>query len=620
VQKEFKEGSSSFAAIERIHKIRTSVASARPYAAALLGYGEIFTYSEGLLCYADGPVIRVLNLHSSSEYETVIDVFALSQRLAASSGSSNACYAEDLEIKSLSFSEGVLVCVCRTPEMDESWLFVIDLGTELPKYDPCGKPKRRLPVRHKLSCTTKLFIRHNRSYLYYGTHSALRSDNHHEWLVNGLNLETGLPVSSKPFRLADFVGSDSGSTACFKIHEGHLYIVSNQTSFEVEEVDWTSYYHCIKIPLGEASPDLKPRLLWQRQHNEGPINDSWTDLSLQKDEQTNDLLIVECRKEWLGGGSANIRTYYTQPLRFDSTDDIIQTSNFPQNDPLTKTLDENSRPHYSDPRKRIRKHYHHEYDAEHLNPLRTTTPPRDFILAMTKFRAYNVPAMSFIDLVSDPAPLAPGSVRMRDHLRLRIASRKKKSPLIPDPQNPESTILRKPELDENDLEIEGSEEDFTSTDVHLWPPDDAPIEIYDVLCPSGRSGSVDAVADEKSIVYTTDSGMSGTKALVMISFDPMWGFKGMGNLNFAAAADARAEPRRMKLELPKSFAARPASKRASPASEAASGAARAENKRQKSFGGQSGAEASRKQRVMWREEAMYRAIKRGYRFSYGKGI
>jgi len=81
-----------------------------------------------------------------------------------------------------------------------------------------------LRVRQQLSCTTKLFVRQNGSFLYYGTHSALGSSGHHEWLIQGFDLTTGLPVTEKPLQLFDFVGSEIGSTTCFGIHNGYFYV------------------------------------------------------------------------------------------------------------------------------------------------------------------------------------------------------------------------------------------------------------------------------------------------------------------------------------------------------------------------------------------------------------
>jgi hypothetical protein len=614
---------SSRQAIERVQSVREAFSHAEPYSASVLAYGEAFTYAEGYLCYVNGPQVRVVNIHSASKVEEVIDVRAINQKLASPPKPGHSALSPDeTRITSISYSAGVLVCVCRTEIKDEDWLLVIDIGPRDAKNSGKKENKPRPSFKWRLSCTTKLFIRHNYSYLYYGTHSGLRSDGHHEWLLTGLDLETGRLVVPKPLQLAEFVGSDIGSTACFRIHEGCLYAVSNQTSFEVEEVDWTSYYNCIKIPLGESKPNLKAHPIWQRQHVEGPINDSWTDLSLQKDEQTNELLIVECRKEWLGGGSANIRTYYTQPLRFNTEDELIQMCNFPANDPLTQTLDENSKPHFSEPRKRIRKHYHHEYEESSLDP------SKDFILAKTKFRAYNPAAMSFIDLVNDPAPVAAGSARMRDRLRLRIASRKQQSPLL-DPDNPKQTILRQPELDEHDNPIAGSEQAFHPTVIHLWPTDDAPSEIYGVLCPLGRVGNIDAIADERSIVYMTDSpnAVPGqSKAIVMISFDPSWG-RGLKQMTMRSPTAPPAPAKEMRVELANSFTADKtmSKRRASPTPEPVSPTASPQPKRQRRDVDPSAPAQPQLQpqpplqrRSVWREDAMYLAINRGYRIRYEK--
>lgn len=603
--------------MEAVFNRRQSVASARPRSVSLLAYGEAFAYSEGVLCYVHDTSVRMLDVHRLSKHEKVVDLVGIEQMLPPQTELRSSTLNET-RIISLRYSERVLVCVCESDFLEEAWLLIINLCLEDPKKDHDVGRNRPLSFRHRLSCKTKLFVRHNRSYLYYGTHSGLRHDGHHEWLVTGLSLETGEPITPKPFRLINFVGSDIGSTACFEIHDGFLFAVSNQTSFEAEEVDWTSYYDCIKIPLGETKPDLKARPIWQRQHGEGPINDSWTDLALQKDEQTNQLLIVECRKEWLGGGSANIRTYYIQQLDFNPEEELLQMLNFPANDPLTKTLDEHSKPHFSKPRKRIRKHYHHEYEHSRLDP--RSPPPRDFILAKTKFRAYNPSAMSFVDLVCDPAPL-PGSVRTRDRLRLRIASRKQKSPLVNDPDQPDQKLLRKPELDENDVPIEDSEIDFHPTEVVLWPLDDDPPEIYDVLCPSGRVGNIEAIADERSIVYMTDppAGIPGrARAIVMINFDLAWGT--MYKHLVLSRTGSAAPPKEMKLELPNSFSSPKAPKRTSSSSERASVPTRTSPpKRQKCDLGPSGGftqQGGTGRGLMWEEDAMYLSIDRGYRLRY----
>jgi len=147
-----------------------------------------------------------------------------------------------------------------------------------------------------------------------GSHSATGSHGHHEWLLQVFDLCTFAPTCTEPFQLQEFYGSEIGSTVCFTIHNGYFYSVTNQTSMETEEVDWTSFYHLVKFRLDDPDPELTGKVIWRRQHLEGPINDAWTDLGFQIDQCTGELLVVECRKEWVNGGSHSTRTYYTQSL------------------------------------------------------------------------------------------------------------------------------------------------------------------------------------------------------------------------------------------------------------------------------------------------------------------
>ena len=418
--------------------------------------------------------------------------------------------------------------LCEETTGPNSWLIALNVqddDTIKPTIGPCSK----LRLCRRLASKTKLFVRHNKDYLYYGTHSAVREDGHHEWLVQGCNLSTGRPISLKPFRLEEFVGSEIGSTACFEIDDGHFYALSNQTSFDTEEVDWTSCYHYIRFKLDETTPDLKLHKIWRRQHHEGPINDSWTELSLHSDEQTNQLNIVEVRKEWLGGGSLCTRTAYTTPFIESQDEDLIlDRPNFPSSDQLSRTLDEHSKPSWLEkPPIRIPKFCHHEHtsQSEHKD---------EFIRARTKHRNYNSSAQSFVDLVADEVRI-PNSVRSKDLLRLRIGSRMPASPLIPDDSSSDPRDLRiRPKIESYNGElIDDSEETFTYTAICLWPQTDAPSELFDLLCPGGRVGAVHAVSDERSIIYMAGSPnprYGGQRAIVMVSFDPGWGHDGLTRL------------------------------------------------------------------------------------------
>jgi hypothetical protein len=490
--------------------------------------------------------------------EDYIDTSRWKRHLTPNYPDQNVSFDLPPSISHLNYSNGILACVCEISETGESWLVVLDPYHSKDGSKPETEKKRQVLLREQLICTTKLFIRQDGSHLYYGTHSAFGSHGHHEWMVQGFNLATGHRVTEKPIQLVDFFGSELGSTVCFEIHNGSFYAVSNQTSLEVEEVDWTSHYHCVQFALDERKPNLTPRKLWRRQHNEGPLNDSWTELSIQKDEQTDELLIVECRKEYIGGGSANVRTYYTQPLSLSENDEVPQNFGFPMNDPLTKTLDDNSKPNYEPPKKRIRRYYHAEYAMGRVDL------SKEFILARTKFRAYNPATSSFIDLVNDPV-LRPGSARLQDRIRLRIASRLQKSPLEDDPEKTGHFRLRPKELDENGIPLERSEEDFHPTEVQeLWPPDNAPTELFDILCPGGRVGQLDAMADDTAIVYMTGSlpaYPNRERAIILINFDPVWKHDGLKRIKLRSDPSNLAE---MEVEKDCQYAASNSLKRSSP--------------------------------------------------------
>jgi hypothetical protein len=213
--------------------------------------------------------------------------------------------------------------------------------------------------------------------------------------------------------------------------------------------------------------------------------------------------------------------------------------------------------------------------------------------------------MSFVDLVSDPAE------RMRGRLRLRIASRQQKPPLVEDPDHPAQLILRKPELDKNDEPLEHSEEDFHPTQVHLWPPNSAPIEVYDILLPSGRVRNVGAIAGDRSIIYMTDpsAGTPDRKgASVMISFDPSWKYPGLKKLDIFRSSDiALCNPKDLPSPSKLGLKRAPSSlglDLSSPFS-----IQEAKNKRSKCEGG-----GSQERMRCWQDGAMYLSINQGYWF------
>jgi hypothetical protein len=84
----------------------------------------------------------------------------------------------------------------------------------------------------ELESTDKIFVRHNKQYLYYGTHSEIGTDGYKKWVISGYDFRTRKWFDQK-IHLPDMVGSEIGSTVCFEFYEGFFYALSNQTSFEV---------------------------------------------------------------------------------------------------------------------------------------------------------------------------------------------------------------------------------------------------------------------------------------------------------------------------------------------------------------------------------------------------
>lgn len=353
-------------------------------------------------------------------------------------------------------------------------------------------------------------------------------NDHHEWLLEVHDLDTGKAVSKEPLQLQNFYGSEIGSTACFTIFEGHFYAVTNQASLESEEVDWTSYYHFISFPLDEPVPDLRIQLIWRRQHLEGPINDAWTLLEFQHDHRTGESLIIECRKEWKNGGSHSFRTFYSQPFHRAQHQELTDGLRHPPDDPLSSTLDKESNSRYEAPRPRVEKYVHSEEGA--------SGDVREYIRAKTKWNGYCFNSQSFVDIVTEEYRVED-DWRPRERVKLRVVSREEVSPLVVDtisPRRAGGLIVRSRKRDREGEEMLDGEDGFSASHISLWPEDNAPQSLHEILCPGGRVSEVHAVLGDEGLVYMAGppvAGGHGERALVFVSFDPTFGFEGMTRLD-----------------------------------------------------------------------------------------
>ncbi|ATZ57101.1 hypothetical protein BCIN_14g02740 [Botrytis cinerea B05.10] len=533
----------SASALRRVAKRREAFATANPYSVATIGFGDAYLYCKGVLCYTLDDQLRVLNLHDSACREAVVSI----PGMLRSAISENACNTKGV-FQLLYCSDSIISCVYKTSGLDaNSWLIAFSIETS------------EVLVVRELDSVERLFVRHDAQYLYYGTHSELGSDNHKKWIIRGYNL-TKREWFDQKVRLSDMVGSEIGSTVCFEFDNGYFYALSNQTSFEVEEIDWTSFYHCIRFPLASPCEELtektKNHSMWRRQHEEGPIDDRWTNLRLDTDENTGELRIIESRKEWYHGASRSQRTYYTTPIVFPSTfydtdDDLYfaadasfssvataacsvisagsssstntqsstsedcssyasrDLSAYPD-DPLLRLLRKDDNPNYMPSQKRLPQFIHPGHDG---------STNQTFTLAKSRLRYYDSSSSTFLDVVDDPLPT---DWQENQRLRLRVGSRTIGPPLVHPPDHPSKAGLLCSPTDVEDA----LSQMYKQSDITYWPPAQDPEvanesldELYKLLNPPSHLGNVEGTADERSLVYVT-GGYGSPQAIIFVSFDP----------------------------------------------------------------------------------------------------
>ena len=508
-------------AVDRTFDRREAFALARPYSAFVVGQGTSFLYGDGVLCYRSRKLIRVLDVHDAAREETLIDLEALARSWTG--------VRRHSDVELLHYRAGILSFIHYLENDDvgpgrrERWLKVMDVRS--------GKAAMRLAV---IIHRPRIWVRNNDRYLYVGCHDGRTEDGHHEWVVQGYDLQEGKPLAS--LSLPKFWGSDLRETIIFEIFDGYLHAVSNRSSFEMEEIDWTSFYFCLRVPVDDPKLSrLQRQKIWRRQHVEGPINDSWTDLGLHRDERTGELLIIEARKEWKNGLGDQKRTFYIERLdgtgwssEDEGTSDTQSQSDHPgsptpfPDEPITKLIEKGDRPLYADPRPRLHCQFYPERPG--------SEPPSDeFSIARTRYRTFLPASSAFLDVVLDQYPrYAPEALHPprtgQQQIRLRIGSRLRASPLVSDRRDREKRVLRRPVLDQDDgLPLPESADRFVDRGIRLWPPATAPMELVELLNPGrGHVDEISAVADERSLVYQAAPSPSATgpeRNLVLINFD-----------------------------------------------------------------------------------------------------
>ncbi|KAJ5687031.1 hypothetical protein N7536_009650 [Penicillium majusculum] len=481
--------------------IHEAVAMADPYSVACVGYGAEFLYNQGYLCYRSDHWIRLLYMHGAAFRERVMDLREVIPQLLETGPVEPG--VED-RVTLLSYCDDILVFRVADISATEDALLVVNMAWRQTHQD-----KRRFLLYAEIPASAPVFVRHCGSYIWYGTFTAADGSDG-VWSITGMDLES---EESIEFPLDRVVDGDLGQTLCFEIHDEHLYAVSTQVAADDDEVHSSFYHWFCHAPRADGRK-WNGRL-WRREHQEGPINEMWTDLSIRKDETTGRPVILECRREWRDGKSENHRTYYTQRLPTPE-EALAPLSGGTFETPSWVSVDddlENDHPYDERPAKRLRRYYHAEYESG-------STKRHEFIAARTKHRGYHLGASTFVDIVNDPVG---DNLRSRDRIRLRTVSRKRKCPIDEEGiEGPPNRLFQPTQMDQYGFPVEGSEERFECRGVRMWPPDDAPPALQSLLCPGPRTGSVKSIADERSIIYSIDApGLPpNQQALILISFDP----------------------------------------------------------------------------------------------------
>lgn len=334
------------AAARRLYKRRHAVATGRPASVTCLGFAIDTIYDNGMVCMLEHSQVRTIDLHGMDGVQTLSF-----ESLMGNYARVDVEYDwESFQI--LSIHQSRLVFRYKD-EAGVSWLMAADV-TKPHDVHHIIEPER-------LRSTKSLFVLQSEDYIFYGTRSATAdwcTQSYREWLIQGIALngkeftvtdEDGVSVKStrsEKIQLHGFAGADIGTTAAFKLHDGHLYGVTNYDAFDVIEVDFTSYYHCIRFSLAEARQDAceQARTIFRRQHIDGPLNDGWNTINLQIDERTNDLVILEGRAEWPCGSGQLSRGVYAHKLNWnglnlESVKVKDQTPRGPASDPLSRIPD-----------------------------------------------------------------------------------------------------------------------------------------------------------------------------------------------------------------------------------------------------------------------------------------
>ncbi|KAJ3557521.1 hypothetical protein NPX13_g9908 [Xylaria arbuscula] len=482
-------------ALRCLAKRYVALRRASPYVVGIVACADSYGLFGGKLCYIieNRPQrwLRILDIHRPADRELVVDIPKL-----ISEALPQAASCRNYKFRVLYQAAGIMSCLFSFAFHEtENWLLIINPQSS------------HIIERFRLASTARIFVRNNDKFLYFGTHSEVGADGLRKWVLKGYDLTSKAWFPLPRVFMASLVGFEIGKTVCFEIFGDYFYGVSNKTLNEVDDPEWQSYYYCFRFPLNEPSLSrlqvIKNEYSWRRDHKEeGPIDDRWGFLSLKEDVKREEIVILECRREWTKGQSGNQRIYYTTPVVFCKQ--TIQEEHQRLRDNATSS------------------------DAPILFRRPETVHLGDdsfsLFLVPSKilFSAYIQHCRTFIDLIDDTTIDSTTSVQ---RLRLRTGHRTLKP----------GTILGLVESPSDEPPLQLDMRHCYDNKISIWPPeqdesapDPSTNSIWQLLNVDNSQRCVDATGDERCVIYATSDGSEGgLKSLVLLNFDPAARFEGM---------------------------------------------------------------------------------------------
>ncbi|KAH0829948.1 hypothetical protein FOPE_10286 [Fonsecaea pedrosoi] len=489
--------------LARIVDSQSALQQASPYSVCILAYSRSFIYSMGVLCYTTSDfTLRILNFNHRRDTEQVFGREFFTGQVCIANRDQATIELESLKLMQVeSYADGIVVLQCSVNANSARYILAVDIK----KTSNPPRPRIRLCVSTLGPGTNKLFVRNNERFIVLGTNWG----GEQTWLLDVYDFETSQRVNGEPLRLPGW-GSRIGSTVAFTIYKDQFYAVTNWVN-----APFTSYYGITMFSkrLGDPDAELTKNLIWRRQNIDGPHDDTWADLSFQIDYSTGELLVVEGRKEWGPEGGPLIRAYQTTPIR---------RANFVLADEI-----DNSR------RLSAGRYIHAQFRDD--GGEKEATAVKEYDRHKTKWIGYSFNAQTFVELITDD-PNVKGEWLPRERTKLRVTSRQELSPLVKDAVNPEDWVLRKPKRDPEGREMEDGERAFTANTISLWPPEDAPKDLQDMLhCKCFRRQDAKAAVGDEGIFFRAGGPGSVKRSLVLICCDPTFGFQGMRRLDGSLA-------------------------------------------------------------------------------------